>query len=249
MQYNKEAHFSNLNKMIKNKPKKAARITLGIAFIALALLVLPFHDWKMPVQSNWSVVFILLFICISAFVVLFVFRSRGKKLEKLISSETLVAHWKLDDSAKETYANHQFENERSKNKAIFLGITFLMTLVFGLFILFMEKDKLLMFLFLIGIIAIVALFAFGMPYYYRRRNLRGDGNVLIGKNYAYVNGFFHNWDFPLSGLVKVEVIHDPFYGLYLQYYYYDKTLRNVESLNIPANENMDLNTIVELIKQ
>jgi hypothetical protein len=109
----------------------------------------------------------------------------------------------------------------------------------------MDEGKLLMLLFFIGIVVLTGLFAFFMPYYYRYKNLRGDGYVLIGKKYAYVNGFFHNWDFPLSGLDKVKIMNKPFRGLYLRYYYYTRTLRNEEVIEIPVNENIDIEKIVE----
>ena len=86
------------------------------------------------------------------------------------------------------------------------------------------------------------------PYYYYRRNMKGDRQILIGKKYAYLNGIFHNWDFPLSGLKKVKVIKKPFYGLSFTYYYTDRTWQNTEELEIPAPENIDLSLLANQLK-
>ncbi|RUA12376.1 MAG: hypothetical protein DSY82_01445, partial [Flavobacteriia bacterium] len=126
---------------------------------------------------------------------------------------------------------------------------FIAIIVFGIFILVIDEGKMAMFLILLGLIAFLAAFAFGMPFYYRFKNLRGDGKILLGAKYAYINGYFHNWDFPLSGLSKVKPIKDPFYGINLIYYYTDRTLKNSEELFIPANEDIDIKALVEQLKK
>ncbi len=87
-----------------------------------------------------------------------------------------------------------------------------------------------------------------MPAFYRNKNLKGDGVIMIGQKFAYINGFFHNWDFPLSGIQKVKIIDKPFHGLYIKYYYFDRTLKNTEELNIPAPPDIDLEHVVSLLK-
>ena len=87
-----------------------------------------------------------------------------------------------------------------------------------------------------------------MPQYYKYQNLKNDGKVLIGAKFAYINGYFHNWDFVLSGLSKVKVMRQPFYGINLVYYYTDRTLNNSEELFIPANENENLDELVSILK-
>ncbi len=79
--------------------------------------------------------------------------------------------------------------------------------------------------------------------------MQGDGKILIGKKFAYVNGFFHNWDFILSGIKKSRIIDQPFYGLYIQYYYTDLTLTNTEEVNIPAPKDVDLNIVLAALSK
>ena len=101
-----------------------------------------------------------------------------------------------------------------------------------------------MFFIMLLLIAAIGAFAFGMPNYYKSKNTLGDGHVLIGRKFAYINGYFHNWDFPLSGIKKAIIIHEPFYGIYIKYYYTDRTFTNTEELNIPAPQNIDLQKVI-----
>ena len=111
-----------------------------------------------------------------------------------------------------------------------------------------DEGKLAMFLVLIGLITFLSLFAFGMPFYYKMKNAKGDGNILIGAKYAYINGYFHNWDFPLSRLSKVEKIKEPFYGIQLVYYYTERTLEHSEELIIPVNKDLDIKALITELK-
>lgn len=236
-----------LNKEIKNRQRRTAKTAGLISFTAVIVIFLPFQSWS-GMQGIYAITFVAFFLFIASVLVTVIFRSRSRKMDKLISGIELIAGWKLNDEEKKAYVNHLFITEKGKNGGLFFVITLFMVLFFGLFIVFMEEGKWAMFLFFVGITAVIALFAFGMPYYYRFRNNRGDGYVLIGKKYAYVNGTFHNWDFPLSGLVKAKVIQKPFYGMLLHYYYYDRTLRNEEVLKIPASKNIDMKEITEKLK-
>ena len=238
---------SDINKRIKNRQRHIAKTAGLLSFFAALAIFFPFQPWS-GLQGCYAVTLIALFVFLSLLVVAFIFRGRGKKMDKLISGEELIAAWRLNDEKKETYVNHLFLSEKEKNRGIFILITLFMVLSFGLLILFMKENRWPMFLFFVGIMSFIALFAFGMPYYYRFRNGRGDGYVLIGRKYVYVNGFFHNWDFPLSGLVKAKAIQKPFYGLLLHYYYYDRTPRNEEVLQIPANQNINIEEIIEKLK-
>ena len=232
---------------IKNRQWNIAKTAGFIAFISALAVFLPYQSWS-GLKGNYALSFIALFLFLSSVVVAFIFRSRARKMDKLIWGEEIISSWTLDDDARRAFADHLFTSEKGKNNGLFIVITLIMVLFFGLFILFMEEGRWMMFLFFLVIMTLIALFAFGMPYYYRFRNNRGDGYVVIGRKYAYVNGFFHNWDFPLSGLKEVKVIQKPYYGILLRYYYYDRTLRNEEVLTIPAIRDIDLKQLIEIIK-
>lgn len=240
--------IQELNHKIRNTQNPIARNAWILAGLFLVVLLLGAME---IVALHPAVTFLSLFLLIVAVVVGFMFRGRGKKLDKLITGKNLLASWKLSDKQKEAYVNQFFENKKTKNKALFSIMTILFVVIFGGFILFIEESegRILMALMGAGILAFLSIFAFGAPYYYRASNKRKDGYVLIGAKYAYINGYFHNWDYPLSGLQKLEVIQEPFRGLRLTYYYTDRTLRNIESLEIPVNEEVDLEALIRKIQE
>ena len=237
---NKKITIQNSQSSIVKKSWFAAAIfSLVIILAFMDLDVLPIHP---------SIAFISFFFLLSSIVIAFIFRSREKKLQSLITGKNLIASWTLNAIEKEQYVHHLFQNEKGKNKGIFIITTVLIVIIFGIFILFIDEGKAAMFFIMLGLIAFIALFAFGMPFYYKQQNSTYDGYILIGKKYAYINGYFHNWDFPLSGIKKASIINEPFYGLHIQYYYTDRTLTNTEELNIPAPVNINLQDVLNSLK-
>ncbi|MCW5520567.1 hypothetical protein J1N09_11995 [Aureitalea sp. L0-47] len=234
----------NSKMKVKNNQLGIVKWSLIIAGIMLVIIIVAFMDLEiLPVHPAISV--LSFFVFVVTLVVALMFRGRAKKLKKLITGENIVAAWSLTSEEKKAYAEQMVKHEKQKNRVMFGVTTVLILLIFGGFILFIEDGKGFMALVMVGLIAILALFAFGMPVYYERRNLRGDGQVLVGKNYAYVNGIFHNWDYPLSGLTKAWKMEKPFHGLGLVYYYTDRTLTNTEELFIPAPKEVDVEAVVD----
>ena len=239
---------SLINKKIELENSQTSIVTkfwYAAAFFAF-IIILAFMDLDiLPIHP--AIAFISFFLFVSSIVIAFMFRSRERKLQSLITGENLIASWKLNSEEKSQYVNFLFKHEKEKNMSIFIVTTILIIIIFGAFIIFIDEGKAAMFFIMLGLIAFIALFAFGMPYYYKQQNSKNDGNILIGKNYAYINGYFHNWDFILSGIKKAKVIEQPFYGLYIKYYYTDRTLTNTEELNIPASQNVNLQKVVDVL--
>lgn len=233
------------NKKIKvqNSQNKVVKYALWLALISLFLVVLTMVEGN-PLYEVFAITIIGIWLFITALIVAWVFKSRSKKLESLITGENVLASWQLAGMLKKQYVDQFFTKEKGKNTILFTIVTVFSVLIFGGFIVFMDEGKGFMAIAMFLLIGIVGFFAFVMPRHYRNKNLKGDGMVLIGKKFAYINGYFHNWDFPLSGLEKVKTLQKPFYGLHLTYYYTDRTLTNREELNIPAPREIDIEELV-----
>ena len=224
---------------------KKAWYATGFFFV---LMILPFKEWS-PFTGYWALAFISFFFFLLSVITALMFRGRAKKLQSLITGDSLLAEWTLSPSQKENYINYFFEQEKSTNKGILTVIAVIGAVIFGIFILVIDEGKLFMFLVYIGLIIFLSFFAFGMPYYYKIKKIKADGRILIGAKYAYINGFFHNWDYILSGLKKVKIIEKPFYGIQLVYYYTDRTFSHTEEIFIPANKEDDLEELIAVLKQ
>lgn len=238
--------FSAINKLnIENNQTKIVTRSRYVA-IFFALIILGAITEILTIHP--AVFMLSIFFMICAIVIALMFKSRERKLETLISGDNLLSQWTLSPEQKKKYVDYQFQQNFGMNTLMLLVIGVIAVVVFGLFIIMIDEGRLFMFFVLLGLIAILVLFAFGTPYYYKLTNSKGDGRILIGAKYAYINGYFHNWDFIMSGLRKIKIIKEPFYGLSLEYYYTDRTYQHSEIIVIPANEDIDLKFLVTQLK-
>lgn len=170
-------------------------------------------------------------------------------MDLLLLPENQLFNCKLNNNNLKKYSEQQRDDSKNKNKSVMKLINFMFVVISIPFLFIMESDEIAGFLGIIfSIVALIYLSSKFIPYYYYKKNIKGDGLVLIGEKFAYFNGVFHNWDYPLSGLSKVEIIKKPFYGLYIAYYYTDVTFEHISEIKIPADENSDFTEIVFKLK-
>ena len=219
-------------------------VTLSAAIVTCCIFI----DGT-PLSGIWALGLIGIFLTVSAGVCGLIFTRRAEKMDQLISGAKVLAGWEMDEQMKKEYAMLQNAESRTKNNAIMTLVTILFVVITLPFLFFLESDERLGFvLIMAGILATVFLASRLLPIYYRRRNLRGDRRILLGAKYAYLNGYLHNWDFPLSGLKEVKVITTPFYGLQLVYYTTDRTFKHDHVLKIPAPRDTDLQQVVAALR-
>jgi hypothetical protein len=232
---------------MKNRHHSAARWFLVAGLIFGVAAYLPFREGNF-LSGVWAVVLLGFFLMISSWITAWIVGKRAKKMDRLLNGQDLIAQWTFSPEQQQDYANYMKSNALAKNNGL-MGIIAILFVVISIpFLFFLEKDEMGGFLGIMGsILLIVFIFSRIMPYYYYSRNIKGDGQVLIGPKYAYVNGYFHNWDFPMSGLKKLKVISKPFEGISLTYYYTDRTWRNEHTLNIPTSPDADIHLLMTRI--
>ncbi len=234
---------------LKNSQTSIANIFWVLTVFFAVLSVFPFIEGNM-VSGFWAMAFISFFLTLCSCSIALIFLSRSKKMAKLLAGDRLLAQWELDDQTLHQYVAAQAMSNTEKNKAIMGLITVLFGLITIPFLFLLEGDEMAGFLLIMGTTLLMVFIASRFfPWYYHRQNLKGDRQILIGEKYAYLNGYFHNWDFPLSGLSKITIIKKPFYGLHLTYYYTDRTFKHTHDLKIPAPAGMDLQPLIGLIRK
>lgn len=238
---------ANQKIQLKNSQMPVAKVSWIIAGIMGLLLLMAYLEFT---EFHPAILVLAFFFLMVALIVGFMFKGRAKKMQSLIDGDSLIASWTMDAMDKRKYINHLFIAKKTKNNILFFITAVLMVLIFGLFILFMKEsdERLYMALTGLSILLILAIFAFGFPYFYRWSNQRKDGHVLIGAKYAYINGYFHNWDYPLSGLQKIKKISNPFEGILLSYYYTDRTLKHSETIEIPTSSQVDVDALIKSVE-
>lgn len=234
---------------IKNKQDVIVRRFKILTVTGIFLTLLPLIDGHF-LTGRWALTLLGLFTAISSYVVVKIFSKRSLKMRDLKSGRKLLAHTELDGKLLQQYAKTLHESAREKNKALIWIMGGLFTIISIPFLFFLKKDEMFGFVGILGSIFLVIFIASKFfPWYYYRKNLNGDRQILIGEKYAYINGYFHNWDFPLSGLTEVKIINNPFHGIQLTYYYTDRTFRNAHEIKLPVPDNFDSKSIIENLKK
>ena len=240
--------MENTTFKLHNRQRSTAVVFLSGALLMLVVTVLPFVD-ENPLSGLWAVAFVGIFLTLSFAAAAFIFFKRTQKADKLIDGSELLFRWKMTDEMLREFVNFQYEKNRAKNKAVIIVIGILFALISIPFLFILEGEELVLFFLIFGgIFGLLFVSAFFFPLYYKRRNSAGDGLVLLGAQYAYINGYFHNWDFPFSGINKVKPITEPFRGIQLVYRFADRTGPRTHELNIPVPKAFDLKEIGAKLK-
>jgi hypothetical protein len=225
---------------IKNKQKWIVSFFMLLTLIFGLTAVLPFFSGS-PLTGEWPAAFAGIFLFLVCLITALIFRSRARKMDRLLDGGKLLLHWELDGDLLAKFADYHKNKNKEKNTAVMWVVGGLMAVVTGLFLFVLEGEEKLVFAgIMAGVFLLVLFAAWFFPRYYYRRHMKGDRQVLIGSKFAYINGYFHNWDYPLSQLRKAKVINKPFYGLRLVYTYTDLTWKNTEDIVIPASDSIDL---------
>ena len=232
---------------IENRQAKAARNSLIVAAFSAVLMVLPFYEGNL-LSDLWGISFIALCSLITALIVALMFGKRSKKMKSLLDKSELLAGWDMDQQMKEIYVA-EFRREIYSRSKMLLWVISGFFLFFTVLFLFIVKDDWPVFVGIMGSAYLVILIAgLSAPPYYTSRNKNADGHVLIGAKYIYINGYFHNWDFPLSGLSSIQPIDKPFRGIELIYFFTVRRNVQTQEIRIPVPDFVDPEKLIAQIQ-
>lgn len=233
---------------IKNRQRAVAQRSWVLSVVFLLLSVLPFTSLP-PLSGVWAVAFLSFFLFLAFVAIALMFGARSRKMERLLSGQSLIAQWEMDAQMLAQYAETMKQKSKEKNKALMWIIGFFFVVITIPFLFILDENQGGFLLIMGSILLLVFLSSLFFPWYYYQKNRKGDGLVLVGAKYAYINGYFHNWDFPLSGLQKLKKVEKPFRGIRLTYYYTDRTLRHSHELAIPTPPEFDREDLIKQLKE
>lgn len=232
---------------VENKQAKASRNSLIVAVLSAVLMMLPFYKGN-PLSDLWGISFIALCSLITCLIVALMYNNRSKKMKSLLDKSELLAGWDMNREMKDIYVA-EFRREIYARSKMLLWVISGFFLFFTVLFLFIVKDDWPVFVGIMGSVYLAILVAgLSAPPYYTSRNRRGDGHVLIGAKYIYINGYFHNWDFPLSGLSSIQPIVKPFRGIELIYFYTVRRNVQTQEIRIPVPDFVDSEKLIAQIQ-
>ncbi|MBM9520830.1 hypothetical protein JWG39_13485 [Desulforhopalus vacuolatus] len=192
---------------------------LALLIGGVALVVLPFLYFGGERHKGMEAMVIGSCIITFSIIGLAIYGYLAAAVSKLIRGEGLLAHWIYDPDEWRQYTELNFRVERSKLRLLAF-ISLIILCVSGSFCLTEENQAAVwVFVFLLGILVLIWLTALVAPWLTYRRNLRGSGQVFIGKKGIYLNGTVHTWGLPGSRYESVEYMETPVPGLVFVYSY------------------------------
>lgn len=177
------------------------------------LMVLPFVLDMDMMGGGYALLTVGLFLVVTGLITAAVFWSRVARLQAIFAGKNLLAQWVYSPLQVQAQAGRDLEQARAANRARLLLVTGLMLACIVLFAAYGylsgEGDSMPAFIgLMLGVLAVVAAFAFLVPVVQHRRALRSSGEALIAANGLYINGALHTWNAPLAGLDGVSLLED-----------------------------------------
>jgi hypothetical protein len=193
---------------------------IGYLFVGLAitaggglLILLPSLANIDMMSAGYGLMCLGGFITLVGVITAAMFGYRAARLESIFSGRHLLAHWVYDSGQVEKQAQEDLRERKEGNRVLFLVIAFFMLACIILFTsygyLSGEGESMPCFVgLMLGILFILAAFAFGMPYVEYRRAVRSSHEAYIATNGLYINGTLHTWNAPLAVLDDVSFVQD-----------------------------------------
>jgi hypothetical protein len=199
---------------IRRNPEITGLIVGVIVTVAGGVLILlPFLAGLNMMQAGYALLFLGFFVVLVGLITAGLFGYRAARLEAIFSGEKLLAHWLYDPLQVERQAQRDLQETRNRNRVLFLVMAGFMVACIVLFsaygYLSGEGDSMPGFIrLMLGILLLLAAFAFGMPPLQYRRALRSSHEAYIAGNGLYINGALHTWNAPLAGLDDVSFVEE-----------------------------------------
>lgn len=194
----------------RNPENTGVVVGLVTAAVGVTMIVVPGLAGMDMMGGGYALNFIGIFVVIVGAVVIVFYRARAATLQKILAGENLLAHWHYEPGEWQRYAGAEFEREKTEKRALFWLVTAITVVIGGACLIFDPEAGKWVALVLIGMLAILAVLAFGAPHLEYRRNQRSAGEALISPDGVYLNGRLHLWNRLGSRLVGVSLVEgDP----------------------------------------
>lgn len=131
------------------------------------------------------------FMVIMSLVVIFIYRSRARQLDKILKGEGRIAVWRYSQDEWLHFIAADFEDEKKSKKTLFFVVA-VISIIVGIIMTIVLEDP-MAFLIAAGIIPIVAVPAFWVPHARFNKLKNSEPKALIAEKGVIVGKMFHLW--------------------------------------------------------
>ncbi len=183
--------MSNLNFSMKNSQRSVVNIWLILMAVFVFCVFVPSIIGLDGFGGGFFMSFMSGFLAIMSVIVILIYRSRAKQLDKILKGEGRVAVWQYAADEWLRFIAADFEEEKKSKKMLFFVVA-IIAVVVGLLLMISLDNTLVLFIAL-GIIPIVAIPAFIAPRYRYNKLKNSEAKALIAEKGVIVGKMFHIW--------------------------------------------------------
>jgi len=185
------SQMSNLNFSMKNSQRRVVNIWLILLAVFVFFVFVPSIIGLDGFEGGFFMSFMAGFLAIMSLIVIFIYRSRAKQLDKILKGEGRVAVWQYAADEWLRFIAADFEEEKKSKKMLFFVVA-IISIVVGILLMISLENTLVLFIAL-GIIPIVAIPAFIAPRYRYNKLKNSEAKALIAEKGVIVGKMFHLW--------------------------------------------------------
>lgn len=183
---------------LHKKPFVAAGVFLLAGVILVAWGFIQSGD---PDRNNYALAaFGLLFLIVAA-VTFAMYGALEKRYRNLLQSGPLL-RYSLAEEGKQAQREKNIAELRMRNRALLMVMLFFCVL-FAIILPFFVEEKLLMAAICLGLGGFLTLAAWLITSYRVKKMRRGGDEVILGRGGILLNGSFHAWDMPGTGITDL----------------------------------------------
>ena len=164
-----------------------------MAVVGAALTAFLFLIGMDGMSGGFALALVSFFLAITGVVVAVIYGSRARALDRIFSGTELLARWSVDPETRRRAADAEYVEEKKAKAGLFLVVAAI-SLVIGLVFVLLDREVgWIVFLVLLGVLAVIGLVAWAGPRLRHARSRRATDDIFISQDGAYVNGEFHTW--------------------------------------------------------
>jgi hypothetical protein len=218
---------------LDNPQMKVAMIWAAVGALATLGAIVPFFVMD-GMNGGYGTSCLAGFVAMACGVGTLMYLYRAYTLGKILSGEELVARWTYSPQEWTRYAEAEHGRDK-EGKTILFFIISGFALFFGvLFLIFGGEAGLIVFLAMLGLIALMGGVAFLSILLSHRANQTRTGEVFIARTGIYLNKSLHNWNMFGSRLDSVQLLREESPLLEFVYSYPARNGRQSAEVRVPV---------------
>ncbi len=177
--------------MIVNTQRRIVNLWYILTLVFFISIFLPSQLGIDGMNGGFALSFFAGFMVIMGVVIIFIYRSRAKQLDEILSGKGTIAMWRYSPDDWYRFVAADFEADKKLKRNLFITIVAISLLV-GIMLLLVYKDIIILYI-ILGIIVMVAIPALWAPRYRFRKLQNSEAEVLIAEKGVIIGKIFHLW--------------------------------------------------------